>query len=73
MPTREEKNDFSEMILLRMEEKDTDCLDAIVTYCEEMGLEMEVAASLVNDTLKGHLEIQFAELNYLEKSGKLPL
>jgi len=73
MPTREEKNEFSEKILMRMQEYDTDCLDAMVTYCEEVGLEMEVAAMLVNDVLKAHLEEAFAELNYLEKSGKLPI
>jgi hypothetical protein len=64
---------FSEKIMLRMEALDTDCLDAIVTYCEEVGLEMEVAAMLVNDVLKEQLAEAFAELNYIEKSGKLPL
>lgn len=73
MPTREEKNDFSEKIMLRMDEFNTDCLDAIVTYCEEEGLEMEVAATLVNDVLKELLQDAFADLNYLEKSSKLPL
>ena len=73
MPTRDEKNDFSEKILIRMTDQNTDCLDAIVTYCEEVGLEMEVAATLVNDVLKAHLEDAFAELNYIEKSSKLPL
>lgn len=73
MPTRDEKNDFSQLILLRMEEQQTDCLDAIVSYCEEVGLEMEVAATLVNDVLKAHLEDAFVELNYIEKSSKLPL
>jgi hypothetical protein len=73
MPTREEKNEFSEKIMLRMQELRTDCLDAMVTYCEEVGLEMEVAATLVNDVLKEQLEEAFAELNYLEKSSKLPL
>jgi hypothetical protein len=73
MPTREEKNEFSEKIMLRMQELRTDCLDAMVTYCEEVGLEMEVAATLVNDVLREQLEEAFAELNYLEKSSKLPL
>jgi len=73
MPTRDEKNDFSEKILIRMTDQNTDCLDAIVTYCDEVGLEMEVAATLVNDVLKAHLEDAFAELNYIEKSSKLPL
>jgi len=73
MPTREEKNEFSEKIMLRMQSLNTDCLDAMVTYCEEVGLEMEVAATLVNDILKEQLEDAFAELNYIEKSSKLPL
>jgi hypothetical protein len=73
MPTRDEKTAFSQLILLRMEENDTDCLDAIITYCEEVGLEMEVAATLVDDVLKSHLEEAFVKLNYLDGSGKLPL
>lgn len=73
MPTYVEKNTFSEIILLRAEELNTDCLDAIVTYCEEIGLEMEVAAGLVNEVLKARLEDEAMELRYIERSGKLPL
>lgn len=73
MPTRDEKNEFSLLILERMEQHKTDCLDAILTYCEEVGLEVEVAGTLVNDDLKAKLEDQFAEMNYLEKTSKLPL
>lgn len=73
MPTRDEKNEFSDKMILRAEALRTDHLDAILTYCEEVGLEMEVAATLINDTLKARLEEEFAELGYLEKSGKLPI
>ena len=73
MPTREEKNEFSELILARADFLNTDCLDAMVTYCEEIGLEMEVAATLVNEVLKARLHDQFMEMNYLEKSAKLPI
>ena len=73
MPTREEKNNFSIMIMTRAEECNTDCLDAIVIYCEEIGLEMEVAATLVNDLLKAKLYDEAMDLNYIEKSSKLPL
>lgn len=73
MPTREEKNEFSELILNRADRLNTDCLDAMVTYCEEIGLEMEVGATLVNDVLKARLQDQFMEMNYLEKSSKLPI
>ena len=73
MPTREEKNEFSEKIMRRMLDLNTDCLDAFVTYCEEVGLEVEVAATLANDILREQLQDAFAELNYIKKSGKLPL
>ena len=73
MPTREEKNNFSIMILTRAEQYRIDHLDAIVTYCEEIGLEMEVAATLVNEDLKARLHDEAVNLNYLEKSGKLPI
>ena len=73
MPTREEKNEFSEIILLRAENLRTDCMDAIITYCEEHGLEMEVAAALVNDVLKAKIEIEAMDLNYIEKIDRLPI
>jgi hypothetical protein len=73
VPTRDEKNNFSIMIMTRADDCNTDCLDAIVTYCEEIGLEMEVAATLVNDLLKAKLHDEAMDLNYIEKSSKLPL
>lgn len=73
MATKDEKNEFSEIILKRMRTLNTDCMDAIITYCEEIGLEPEVAASLVNDTLKAYISEHAEELNYLEKTSKLPL
>jgi len=73
MATRDEKDEFSTLILLRADRFNTDCLDAMVTYCEEIGLEMEVGATLVNEVLKARLHDEFMELNYLEKSSKLPI
>ena len=73
MPTREEKNNFSMMILTRAEYLQTDHIDAIVTYCEEMELEIEVAASLINDVLKSKLEEEAQQNNVIPRSAKLPL
>jgi hypothetical protein len=73
MPTRDEKNHFSELIILRAEKLRTDHMDAIITYCEEVGLEMEVAAGLVNETLRARLAEEAEALNIIEKSGRLPL
>jgi hypothetical protein len=73
MPTREEKDEFSVTVLALAEKHRTDVLDAITTYCSEIGLEMEVAAGLCNEVLKARLHDEFVELNYLEKSGRLPI
>ena len=71
--TREEKNKFSMMIIELARKLNCDYMDAITTYCEQSNLEVEVAATLVNDTLKDLIETEAAELRYLPKSGKLPL
>lgn len=73
MPTREEKDAFSMLILTRASKLRTDHIDAIVTYCEEIGLEMEVAATLINDQLKAEIELEAEELKVIPKSGRLPL
>ena len=73
MATREEKNNFSMMIMeIAMKEK-IDHMDAIVSYCETNNLEIEVAAGLINESLKGIIEGEAMELRFLPRGGKLPL
>ena len=50
-----------------------DHMDAITTYCERNNLEIEVAASLINDSLKSIIEGEAMDLRYLPRIGKLPL
>lgn len=71
--TREEKNRFSMMIIEYARKLGCDYMDAITTYCEKSNLEVEVAATLVNDTLRELIQSEAAELRYLPKSSKLPL
>ena len=71
--TREEKNKFSMMIIELARKLGCDHMDAITTYCEKSNLEVEVAATLVNETLKDLIQSEAAELRYLPKSGKLPI
>jgi hypothetical protein len=73
MATREEKNKFSMMIMRMAMEKKIDHMDAITTYCESTELEVEMAATLINETLKDLIESEASELRYLPKSGKLPI
>ena len=50
-----------------------DHMDAITTYCDQNELEIEMAAAMVNETLKDLIQDEAASLRYLPKSGKLPL
>lgn len=73
MPSREEKNRFSMMIIEMALSQKIDHLDAITYYCEENNLEIEVAATLINESLKSLIESDAQELRYLPRSSKLPI
>ena len=73
MASREEKNRFSMMIMQMALESKIDHMDAITSYCEKNNLEIEVAATLINDALKSIIQGEAMELRYLPRGGKLPL
>jgi hypothetical protein len=73
MASREEKNNFSMMIMQMAIVEKIDHMDAITSYCERNNLEIEVAASLINDALKGLIESEAMELRYLPRGGRLPI
>lgn len=74
MPTKDEMKRFSFAIDSMVANTDYTYLEAIVQYCKTTGLEVEVAASLVNSHLKTKIEGQAMDLNLLkEKSNKLPI
>jgi Phage late-transcription coactivator len=73
MATKDERNAFSAMILHRAEKHACYAMEAFVEYCDETDLEIETAASLVNDVLKSKLEEEAQLLNYLPRSAKLPI
>jgi hypothetical protein len=57
---------------LAIQEK-IDHMDAITSYCERNNLEIEVAASLINDSLKSIIEGEAMELRFLPRGSRLPL
>jgi len=71
--TKEEKNAFSIHIQTLAYEKDMTHMDAIVYHCEQTGLEIEVAAKLVDEALKSKIEIEAKELRYIARTSELPL
>jgi hypothetical protein len=53
---------------------DYNYIEAIVEYCKQTGLEIEVAATLVNANLKSKLTADAMDLNLLkEKGSRLPI
>lgn len=53
---------------------DYNYIEAIVEYCKTTGLEIEVAASLINQNLKSKIENDAIEKNLLkEKVTRLPI
>jgi hypothetical protein len=74
MPTKDEMAKFAKAIESLVAKTDLNYIEAIVEYCKETGLEIEVAASLVNSNLKSKLASDAMDLNLLkEKSSRLPL
>jgi len=73
MASREEKNNFSMMIMNMAIAEKIDHMDAITSYCERNNLEIEMAASLINDSLKSIIEGEAMELRYLPRGSRLPL
>ena len=55
------------------EESNLTIMDAIVGYCEQTGMEIDVASTLVSSALKSKLREEAQELNLLKKSARLPI
>ena len=74
MPTKEEMSKFAKAIDGLVANTDYNYIEAIVEYCKQTGLEIEVAATLVNSNLKSKLTADAMDNNMLkEKSSRLPL
>ena len=74
MATKDEMAKFAKAIDRIVAETGSNYIDAIVEYCKETGLEVEMAASLVNSNLKSKLTSDAMDLNLLkEKGSRLPI
>ena len=74
MPTKEEMKNFSVEIDRFVSERRINHIEAIIEYCSETGLEMEVAATLINSNLKSKIELLASDLNMLKvKKSRLPI
>jgi hypothetical protein len=73
MATKEEMLKFAKEIDSLVAETGFNYIDAIVEHCTRTGLEIEMAATLINSNLKAKIEYDAQELNMLPKTGKLPI
>lgn len=72
MPTKEEMLKFAKAIEKIVTETDYNHIEAISEYCTQTGMEIELAATLVNSNLKSKIEADAQDLNLLPKSARLP-
>ena len=73
MPTKNEISEFSTKIAEMAEESNLSIMDAIVGYCEQTGMEIDVASTLISSALKSKIREEAQELNLLKKSSRLPI
>lgn len=74
MPTKDEMAKFAKEIDNLVSKTDYNYIEAIVEYCKQTGLEIEVASTLINANLKSKIECNAMESNLLKnKSPRLPI
>lgn len=67
--------DFMIEIEKIVKDKRVNYIDAVVMFCEQQGMEVETAASLIKGSAKMKAKVQndAEDLNYLPKTRKLPI
>ena len=74
MPTKDEMAKFAKSIEEYVANTKYNYIEAIVEYCKTTGLEIEVAATLINSNLKSKIENVAFDNNMLkEKGARLPI
>lgn len=58
-----------------VEDKKMEYIEAVLYYCKENDVEIETAASLIKGSpkMKAKVQLEAETLNFLPKSGKLPI
>jgi len=72
MPTKEEMMKFAKSIEEMVAKTDYNHMEAIVEYCRTTGMEIEVAATLVNSNLKSKIGADAQDCNMMQKTARLP-
>ena len=73
MATKDEIAEFSTKIQELVNETRMGYMDSIVHYCEQTGMEINVASTLISSAMKSKIREEAQDLNLLKRSSKLPL
>ena len=65
-------NNFSKEIEGLVKSAEMSYMDAIVYHAEKNGVEIESAAKLVNENIREKLRVEAQNLNFIEKTSRLP-
>ena len=71
--SEDEKSQFASAIEELVWQHDISYIEAITHYCEDFGVEVNVAALLVSDQLKSKIESEAISLRYLPRTSSLPI
>jgi hypothetical protein len=71
--TSDEMMNFSFKIEDIVYMKDVSYMDAVLLYCEENDVEIEVAASLISENIKAKIQIEAQKLHFLPQSNTTQL
>lgn len=68
------KTFFAEIERIR-EQDNIDYMEAIISYCERKEIDVEVAAKFINTNIamKSKIREEAEDLNYLERTARLPI
>jgi hypothetical protein len=64
---------FSQMVERLVTEKRISYMDAVVWWCEENEFDIEDTAKLLCPLIKEKIKVEAQDLNYLEKTARLPI
>ena len=73
MPTKTEINEFSLLIENVSYEENLSYMDSIIHHCEQTGMEIEIASTLLTSVLKAKIREEAESVNLLKKTSKLPI
>ena len=65
--------EFGIIIEKLVKEKNMSYMDAVIHYCEENDIDLQYINKLISKPLKEKISVEAQKLNFLPKTGALPL